>query len=97
MVAALYLIKSISESSPKVEIRLFEGFVLFKSLGTRSDHLQDVKLLKEVIDNPSNYADAIISEDAIKMNPTDSLQSAFLVMGIDAGIPPIIMPYASVD
>lgn len=91
MVAALYLMRSIIESSPPIEVRLFEGFVSFKASNKKSNHTQDVLLLREVIESPEQYSESIIPPEELKMAESDTLQSAFLVAGIDAGIPPIIM------
>ena len=91
MVAALYLVKTITEISANTEVRLFEGFVSFKESGKKSIHSRDVELLREVIENPNQYSEAIIEPEALKMTSSDTLKSAFLVAGIDAGIPPLIM------
>ena len=91
MVAALYLVKAISEIPTNAEVRLFEGFVSFKESGKKSIHSRDVALLMEVIENPNQYSEAIIEPEALKMTSSDTLKSAFLVAGIDAGIPPLIM------
>lgn len=91
MVAALYLIKAITEAAPDADVRLFEGFVSFKAAGSKSDHFRDVQLLREVVDNPHAYSHAIAGADQLKMAPTDILQSTFLIAGIDAGIPPVIV------
>jgi hypothetical protein len=91
MVAALYLVKAIAETSNNVETRLFEGFVSFKKTGSKSNHSKDVMLLREVIENPNKFTEAIIEPETLKMAETDSLQSTFLIAGIDAGIPVIIM------
>jgi hypothetical protein len=91
MVAALYLVRAIIETPSTAEIRLFEGFVSFKAPGSKSDNIRDINLLRQVIENPSAYSDAIIGPEFLKMTESDTLQSAFLVAGIDAGVPPIIM------
>ena len=91
MVAAMYLVKAITETPANVEVRLFEGFVSFKESGKKSNHSRDVELLWEVIENPSQYPEAIIEPESLKMASSDTLKSAFLIAGIDAGIPPIIM------
>ena len=91
MVAALYLVKAIAEISNNVETRLFEGFVSFKKTDSKSNHSKDVILLREVIENPHQFTEAIIEPETLKMAVTDSLQSTFLIAGIDAGIPVIIM------
>lgn len=91
MVAALYLVKAIIETPCNAEVRLFEGFVSFKAVGGKSSHSTDVKLLREVIDDPEAYSDAIIGPEALRMIESDTLKSAFLLFGVDAGVPPIIM------
>jgi len=91
MVSALYLVRSIVDIKSKSEVRLFEGFVSFKGSSKKSNHTNDVKLLMEVIDNPYLFADSIFTSAELKMDDSDRLQSAFLVAGIDAGIPPIIV------
>lgn len=91
MVAAMYLVKAITETPSNVEVRLFEGFVSFKESGVKSNHSRDIELLMEVIENPSQYPEAIIESKTFKMAESDTLMSAFLVAGIDAGVPPIIM------
>lgn len=91
MVAALYLVKAITEIPTNAEVRLFEGFVSFKESGKKSIHSRDVELLREVIKNPNQYSEAIIEPETLKMTSSDILKSAFLVAGIDAGIPPLIM------
>jgi len=91
MVAALYLVKTITEISANTEVRLFEGFVSFKESCKKSIHSRDVELLREVIENPNQYSEEIIEPEALKMTSSDTLKSAFLVAGIDTGIPPLIM------
>lgn len=91
MVAALYLIKAVIQAKPNADIRLFEGFVSYKESKKKTGHCQDVLLLREVVDNPDRYSDAIFLSDSLKMDHTDTPNSAFMVAGVDAGIPPIIM------
>jgi len=91
MVAALYLVRAITEISSNVEVRLFEGFVSFKETGTKSNHSKDVEILRAVVENPGQYPEAIIEPETLRMTESDTLKSAFLVAGIDAGIPTLIM------
>jgi len=91
MVAALYLIKAISETPKNIEVILFEGFVSFKDTAEKSDHLSDVSLLREVVKNPKQFYDKIYEAEALKIDSSDILKSAFHVAGIDAGIPPVIV------
>jgi hypothetical protein len=91
MVAALYLTKALLQAHPNADIRLFEGFVSYR--GARREnrpHYRDALLLREVVDHPDRYSDAIFPSESLKIDPNDTLSSAFLVVGIDAGIPPII-------
>jgi hypothetical protein len=90
MVAAMYLIRRITDSQPKVPVRLFEGFVSYKDRSTRSDHKRDVRLLRDVVSNPKRYAKAIYSAEELKQDPADELRSAFWVAGFDCGIPAVI-------
>ncbi len=89
MVAAIYLVKAIIEAKPTNEVRLFEGFVSFKDSNEQTNHSNDVLLLREIVNNKNTKA--IIDPGALKMDATDNIQSAFLVAGIDLGIPPILM------
>lgn len=91
MVAAMYLVKAIADLDSSIEVRLFEGFVSFKEKGTKSNHSRDVRLLREAVENPQKFSDSIIEPDALKMDSSDILKSAFLVAGIDAGVPTLIM------
>ena len=88
MVAALYLIKAITDSNPPKEVRLFEGFVSFKSKGKASNHSKDVMLLRNAVKKPG--PESIISPENLIMNETDEISSAFKVGGMDYGVPPII-------
>ncbi len=89
MVAAIYLVKAIIETKPINEVRLFEGFVSFKNSNEQTNHSNDVLLLREIVNNKNTKA--IIDPGALKMDETDNIQSAFLVTGIDLGVPPILM------
>jgi hypothetical protein len=91
MVAALYLVRAIHDSKPNGEVRLFEGFVSFKDSNETSNHSKDVLLLRDIVNNPNDNLDAIISPDSLKMDSTDQIRSAFLVAGLNFGVPPILM------
>jgi hypothetical protein len=90
MVASLYLIRAIADSDYKTEVRMFEGFVSFKPRSVATDHSKDVELLRDIVRNPVNYPSAIVSPEDLKKRYSDKLQSAFSVMGMDLGVPPII-------
>jgi hypothetical protein len=91
MVATLYLVKKVVEENPDADIRLFEGFVSYHEARNRANHCADVLLLREVVDDPKKYADAIIPRRSLKTDETDILYSAFLIAGADGGVPPVIM------
>lgn len=76
MVAALYLIKAITEIPTNAEVRLFEGFVSFKESGKKSIHSRDVELLREVVENPYQYPEVIIEPEALRMTSSDILRLA---------------------
>lgn len=84
MISTLYLIKQVISENPAGEVKLFEGFVSYKTV--KSDHLRDVKLLHDVIKDPRSYKDCIFD-----LSNEPGIVSAFKVMGFDFGIPPIIM------
>jgi len=88
MVASLYLVKAIMDSCPTAGVRLFEGFVSFKD-SKKTNHIRDVRLLRDIV--YSNNSQSIIKPESLKMHPSDKIQSAFLVAGVDLGIPPILM------
>ncbi len=91
MLASLYLVNALEMMPGQREIRLFEGFVSFKEKRGKSDHLRDVIMLREIVDHPQSFAGSIIGPDALKMDETDTLQSAFRIAGMDTGIPPVLM------
>ena len=89
MVATLYLMRELTSTNPKGEIKLFEGFISFKT--EKSDHLKDVKLLRTVVKDPHKYAKFIIEPT---VNSSSEIKSAFEIMGSsfnNFGIPPVIM------
>src|SRR5262249_44539989 len=67
MVAAMYLVRLLSVELPSSRVRLFEGFVSFKDKPT--DHLADVLALRQVVKNPNDFADCIISVDDMCVDP----------------------------
>ncbi|MEN8134394.1 MAG: hypothetical protein ABFS18_02505 [Thermodesulfobacteriota bacterium] len=88
LVATFYLIKSITDSKPPAEVRLFEGFVSFKSKGKVSNHSKDVLLLRRAVKKTEPWN--IISPKDLRMDETDVISSAFKVGNMDYGVPPII-------
>ena len=90
MVAAMYLIRDLYKVRRSLHIRLFEGFVSYKRKKKRSDHLKDVLLLRQAVQNPKRFAKSFYSPGCLKNNSDDKLISAFSVAGIDCGIPAVI-------
>jgi len=91
LVAGMYLMKKLYDSHPTGDVRLFEGFVSYKSKDNKSNHLKDVELLREAIKAAQTRPQHIIKPEEIKTDPDDNIKSAFDVMNLaDIGIPPII-------
>ncbi|NLE25507.1 MAG: hypothetical protein GX625_09235 [Clostridiaceae bacterium] len=88
MVATTYLMREISKIHVNSEVRLFEGFVSFKSKNIASNHSNDVLALRASIKNPS--IEAIVRPNELKIDTSDIISSAFKVSGMDYGVPPII-------
>lgn len=92
MVAALYLIRDLAAAQPLAPVRLFEGFVSFKS--APSGHVADVKVLQEVVLHPATHGHCIVAAGSLKTAPTDILTSAGSLCGIDFGIPTVLIAAA---
>ncbi len=91
MVAAMYLIRTIEEAAPSKTVRLFEAFVSYKTEGAKSDHKREADALRHVVLEPKRHAANIIPAAALKSRADDDLRSAFRVMGLDCGIPAVIL------
>ena len=91
MVAVMYILKELEKVCSDKELRLFEGFVSFKEKQKRTSHSRDVLLLREVVKAPLNFKEAIVSDEKLRMDKSDILQSAFIVAGRNYGIPPVII------
>jgi len=91
MVAALYLLRAVHDLRPRREIRLFEGMVSFKEKGARSSHLDDVRLLREVVWDPKSGAGMVISAEKFGTRSDDRVESAFRVSGMDFGVPAVVV------
>jgi hypothetical protein len=89
LLSAMHLLRGIVDAKPRRDIRLFEGFVSFKSKG-RSDHCGDVLLLRDVIAGASSRGRIVMPEE-LRRHPDDSLRSAFAVAGMDFGVPPVVL------
>jgi len=91
MVASMYLLRDLDSKASNASVRLFEGFVSYKS-EKPSDHRQDVLALRNVVRDPHRFHTSIYSADRLKRNEADVLCGAFRVLGLDCGIPAVIKP-----
>ncbi|MDD4984724.1 MAG: hypothetical protein PHQ43_02880 [Dehalococcoidales bacterium] len=89
MVATLYLMKRILEINPDCNIKLFEGLVSYKIKTKRSNHLEDVILLRDAIKAPDSYR-YICEPSSLSVDRTDIIESVSNLFGMDFGIPPVI-------
>ena len=89
LVAATYLLRAIHDAQPNREIRLFEGLVSFKPKGTRSSHSNDVLNLRKIVWGSDSKLGCIVPPEQLAVSQEDSLLSAFLVSGMDFGIPSV--------
>jgi hypothetical protein len=93
LVAGMYLMRRLYDSHPSADVKLFEGFVSYKSKVAKSNHLRDVELLRKAIKARQTLKHHVIKPEDLKTDPDDSIRSAFEVMnmkGIDLSIPPVI-------
>ena len=93
LVATTHLLRAVLDSGIQREIRLFEGFLSFKSGRTKSDHIKDVKKLRKVAWYGTEGK--IFAPEKLRKSCSDRLESAFKVAGMDFGIPPVIFVYPS--
>ena len=90
LVAATYLLRAIHDANPRREIRLFEGLASFKPKGVRSSHSNDVINLRKVILNGGCTPGGIVPAEELAASPNHRLYSAFLVAGMDFGVPAVV-------
>ena len=90
LVAATYLLRAIYDAQPNREIRLFEGLVSFKPKGIPSSHSNDVLNLRKIIWEGGSNSGRIVPREQLAASQEDSLLSAFLVAGMDFGVPPVV-------
>jgi hypothetical protein len=92
MVAAMYLIREVSKAAPDSRVRLFEAFISYKKRGEKSDHAAEAKMLRSVVCRERGSPPyKIISADQLKEGGEDQLTSAFGVMGLNYGVPAVVM------
>ena len=91
MVASMYLMKAIQAAFPPNGVRLFEAFVSYKQPGVKTDHRREAGLLREVVRGPKSRPVQIVTAEQLKEQDDDELISAFRVIGMDCGVPAVIM------
>lgn len=91
MVAAMHLVRAMCDRGVARDVRLFEGFASFKQKGIASSHTADVEKLREIVWHPEAHPRAIVGPRELKLSESDTLTSAFHVMGMNLGVPPVIV------
>jgi hypothetical protein len=91
LVAATYLLRAIHDANPRREIRLFEGLASFKRKGVRSSHSNDVINLRKVILDGGSTSGFVVPAEQLAASPKHQLHSAFLVAGMDFGVPAVVV------
>ena len=91
LVATTYLLRAIHDTNPVREIRLFEGFASFKKKDAPTSHSQDVLNLRDIAWNSTAAKGVIVEPSALLVSQSDQIVSAFLVAGMDFGVPPVIV------
>lgn len=88
LVAALYLVRSLTEHESKREIRIFEGFVSFKDKSEKSDHQADVRALRDTVFGTSlDTKQSWLKAEGIDGEQAESILG---LLGLDVTPPPII-------
>jgi hypothetical protein len=90
IIAAMYVVSAIAAEAPRASVRLFEGFVSYKTKGKPSNHLRDVMLLREAVQEPEKFSTGIYSSESLRGDSTNKIESAFKVCGLDCGVPVVI-------
>ena len=91
IVATGHLLRAVNDCGIQRDVRLFEGFVSFKRRGARSSHTDDVLALRKAAWDTSPPPGSVRAPCNLKINPSDSLRSAFAFAGMDFGIPPVVI------
>ncbi|MCY3565570.1 MAG: helix-turn-helix transcriptional regulator [Gammaproteobacteria bacterium] len=90
LLATMHLVRDLYEMRPSREVRLFEGFASFKHKGTRSSHQDDVSNLRRIAWGERDKG-RIVEAEGLKMRDEDILVSSFSILGMDLGIPPVVV------
>lgn len=86
LVACLYLLKAIKDAKRARDVHLFEGFVSFKKGAGRSDHLRDVRALKDAV-----WSDSTSFYDTCYMDRSANISATLALLGFDDMLPPPII------
>jgi hypothetical protein len=90
LVAATYLLRTLHDANPRREVRLFEGLASFKPKGVRSSHSNDVVSLRKVVCDFGSTSGFVVPAEKLAASPKHKLLSAFLVAGMDFGVPAVV-------
>ncbi len=90
LLATMHLVRDLYEIRPTRELRLFEGFASFKHKKKNYSHASDVSNLRRVVWGERDKG-KIVDAEGLKMRDEDILVSSFLVLGMDLGIPPVVV------
>ena len=90
LLATMHLVRDLYEIRPSREVRLFEGFASFKHKEKRSSHAGDVSNLRRVVWGERDKG-KIVDAEGLRMRNDDILVSSFAVLGMDLGIPPVVV------
>jgi hypothetical protein len=91
LVASMYLIRAIGAASPPTGVRLFEALISYKQQGIKSEHMREAGLLRDIVRDPKHHPAKIVPADELKERSGDELSSAFFVMGMDCGVPAVMV------
>lgn len=89
LVATTHILRTIVDSKPTREIRLFEGMASFKTRDQGHTHRGDVERLLKALESPDGIAEKVAPEK-LRSKKTDRLESAFKVSGMDFDVPPVL-------
>ncbi len=90
LLATMHLVRDLYEIRPSREVRLFEGFASFKHKEKRYSHAGDVANLRRVVWGERDNG-KIVDAEGLRMRDDDVLVSSFAVLGMDLGIPPVVV------
>lgn len=90
LLAATYVLRYLVDLDLDRPIRLVEGLASFKSGGNTSSHSGDVLALRAVAWGTAPDKGRVVFAPELKREASDELRSAFMVAGMDCGVPPVV-------